>query len=345
MHFRFKTPEQTEAFMAKFEEAATAHTASPAAKPAPVEKPAANAEPANLMDKFKPKAGSWECQACFIRNASDVIQCPACNAAKPGHEEEVKKKAEAAKPTVTFGSGSGISFGNLGGTAPSSGGGFKFGSATGATSAPSTGFVFGSGAKPVEVKPAEEKKEDKPSPFATFSFFGGGGQKSVGSGVEVVSQPTLSFDGQGMKLNTETDAQEVVTKIKAHKNMETLVFSGNTVGIEAAKAIGKALETHPEFKNAHWKDMFTGRMKTEIPPALQHLSRGIMTAGAQLVELDLSDNAFGPIGMDGIVDLLKSPSCYTLKVLKLNNTGCGITGGKKLAETLLTCYNASKAEG
>ena len=75
--------------------------------------------------------------------------------------------------------------------------------------------------------------------------------------------------------------------LQAHGKMETLVFSGNTFGIEACKAIGRALETHKEFKNAQWKDMFTGRMKTEIPPALQHLSRGIMTAGAQLVELDL----------------------------------------------------------
>ena len=49
--------------------------------------------------------------------------------------------------------------------------------------------------------------------------------------------------------------------------------------------------------------------------------------------------------MDGIVDLLKSTSCYTLKVLKLNNTGCGVTGGKKLAEALLACYNASKSAG
>ena len=62
--------------------------------------------------------------------------------------------------------------------------------------------------------------------------------------------------------------------------------------------------------------MFTGRMKTEIPPALKHLSAGIMKANAKLVELDLSDNAFGPIGMDGLVDLLKSESCFTLKELR-----------------------------
>lgn len=53
-----------------------------------------------------------------------------------------------------------------------------------------------------------------------------------------------------------------------------------------------------------------------------------MTAGAQLTELDLSDNAFGPNGMKGLVDLLPSASCFTLQVLKLNNNGLGPQGGK-----------------
>ena len=155
----------------------------------------------------------------------------------------------------------------------------------------------------------------------------------------------LSFDGQGLKLNTEADAQPVADKIAAFKNMRELTFSGNTVGIEAAKVLGKALENHPEFERAHWKDMFTGRMKTEIPPALIQLGAGIMAAGAKLVELDLSDNAFGPIGVEGLKELLKSPSCFTLKELRLNNTGCGVTGGKALAKLLNECYDASKKKG
>ena len=53
-----------------------------------------------------------------------------------------------------------------------------------------------------------------------------------------------------------------------------------------------------------------------------------MTAGASLTELDLSDNAFGPNGMEGLTDLLKSSSCYRLQALKLNNNGLGIHGGK-----------------
>ena len=54
----------------------------------------------------------------------------------------------------------------------------------------------------------------------------------------------------------------------------------------------------------------------------------MIEANAQLVELDLSDNAFGPNGVTGIVDLLKSKTCYTLKELRLNNNGLGTTGGK-----------------
>jgi hypothetical protein len=50
-------------------------------------------------------------------------------------------------------------------------------------------------------------------------------------------------------------------------------------------------------------------------------------------------------GMEGLVTLLRSPSCYSLQELRLNNTGCGVTGGRLLAKTLLECYHASAAVG
>jgi len=53
-----------------------------------------------------------------------------------------------------------------------------------------------------------------------------------------------------------------------------------------------------------------------------------MVAKANLVELDLSDNAFGPNGMNGLTDFLRSSSCYSLRELRLNNNGLGIQGGK-----------------
>jgi len=74
------------------------------------------------------------------------------------------------------------------------------------------------------------------------------------------------------------------------------------------------------------------------------LGRGVITAQAHLVELDLSDNAFGPAGVEAVTALLTSPSGYSLKVLKFNNNGLGIGGAKILSRALLESHEeASKA--
>lgn len=76
--------------------------------------------------------------------------------------------------------------------------------------------------------------------------------------------------------------------------------------------------------------------ETELNPLCVQtsLGEGLITAGAQLVELDLSDNAFGPDGVRGFEALLKSSACFTLHELKLNNCGMGIGGGKVGAAAL-----------
>ena len=43
-------------------------------------------------------------------------------------------------------------------------------------------------------------------------------------------------------------AKEIVDAIAACDNLKALRLDGNTLGIEAAKCIGKALENHPEFQ-------------------------------------------------------------------------------------------------
>ncbi|CAL1543294.1 unnamed protein product [Lymnaea stagnalis] len=155
----------------------------------------------------------------------------------------------------------------------------------------------------------------------------------------------LSFKGKGLKLNAREDAADIVDAINKCDNLTALRLEGNTLGVDAAEEIAKALGQHPEFKRALWSDMFTGRLKTEIPLALKHLGASIIAAGCHLVEIDLSDNAFGPNGVVGLVDLLKSASCYSLKELKLNNNGLGIGGGKMLAECLTECHKSSLKAG
>ncbi|KFQ26057.1 Ran GTPase-activating protein 1, partial [Merops nubicus] len=155
----------------------------------------------------------------------------------------------------------------------------------------------------------------------------------------------LSFKDRALKLDTAGDAEAVIKEIEECDDLEVLSLEGNTVGVEAAKVIAKALEKKSELKRCHWGDMFTGRLRSEIPPALISLGDAVITAGAQLVELDLSDNAFGPDGVRGFEALLKSPSCYTLQELKLNNCGMGIGGGKILAAALKEGHRKSSAQG
>ncbi|KAI1239114.1 Ran GTPase-activating protein 1, partial [Lamprotornis superbus] len=165
---------------------------------------------------------------------------------------------------------------------------------------------------PDPAAPARRREGPAPSPAAT-----GGGvpeelsprknyQKMASEDITKLAESLaktkvgggqLSFKGQSLKLNTAEDAEEVIKQIEEFDGLEALRLEGNTVGVEAAKVIAKALEKKSELKRCHWSDMFTGRLRSEIPPALISLGDALIAAGAQLVELDLSDNAFGPDGI------------------------------------------------
>lgn len=147
-------------------------------------------------------------------------------------------------------------------------------------------------------------------------------------------EKTVSFVGKALKLNNADDAKVIVEAIQNCGELLTINLEGNTLGVEAAKEIGKALETKSHLQFGLLKDLFTGRLKTEIPDAIRFLTGGIVLSGAQLKVLDLSDNAFGPVGMPSVLPFLESESCRNLKVLKLNNNGLGIGGGKILAKGL-----------
>ncbi|EYB94989.1 hypothetical protein Y032_0165g47 [Ancylostoma ceylanicum] len=155
---------------------------------------------------------------------------------------------------------------------------------------------------------------------------------------------TLSFYDKQIRMDTAEDAESVALQIESFFDMKTLDLRGNTVGVEAGKRIARALERHPELERCIWADIFTGRLKTEIPPILRSMCAAVMKANCRILELDLSDNAFGPIGAEGISEFLMSPSAYSMKTLKLNNNGLG-AGGKIIAKCLSQCqWNSLQEE-
>uniref|UniRef100_A0A1E1X9W8 Putative ran gtpase-activating protein n=1 Tax=Amblyomma aureolatum TaxID=187763 RepID=A0A1E1X9W8_9ACAR len=161
----------------------------------------------------------------------------------------------------------------------------------------------------------------------------------------ITDSKEVSFKGKALKLDNEKDADIIVEAITRCPKLEMLCLEGNTLGPDAAKAIGKALEARPTLKRALWKDMFTGRLKTEVPDAVRFLSAGVLLSKAMLTELDLSDNAFGPVGAEALVVLLSSPCCFQLEVLQLNNNGLGTGGAALLAKALTACITESTAAG
>jgi len=82
---------------------------------------------------------------------------------------------------------------------------------------------------------------------------------------------------------------------------------------------------------ADFADIFTGRLISEIPIALSALCDSLIDK-EHLVEVNLSDNAFGGRSVDPIVPFLsKNPS---FQIFRLNNNGLGPEGGTVIADAL-----------
>lgn len=101
--------------------------------------------------------------------------------------------------------------------------------------------------------------------------------------------------------------------------------------------------THDQV--AAFADIFTGRLLSEIPAALQHLVNAFLTL-PHLQTVDLCDNAFGLNTVAPLVDFL---SAHTpLRFLYLNNNGMGPAAGVLLADALTALAgkkDAARKEG
>ncbi|CAD5222945.1 unnamed protein product [Bursaphelenchus okinawaensis] len=156
-------------------------------------------------------------------------------------------------------------------------------------------------------------------------------------------KPTLSINHLGMRLDTAESGKLISNMIDAVAKIDCLILSGNTLGVDASEVIAQSLSKQSTLKQAIFADMFTGRLKTEIPKTLKFLSDAMIKADVHLEELDLSDNAIGPMAMPGIEEFLSSSPCYSLKKLYFNNCGLGVAG-ITVANRLIQCKeNAARA--
>lgn len=117
-------------------------------------------------------------------------------------------------------------------------------------------------------------------------------------------------------------------------DLRVLRLEGNTISPEAAEELAKALKQKKTLERFIGNDLFTGRLKDEIPLALRSMCGAIDISGAKLVEINMSDNAFGPIGLEALMEFFQSGCCHSLQELRLHNNGLGPQGAQKLAHSL-----------
>ena len=115
-------------------------------------------------------------------------------------------------------------------------------------------------------------------------------------------------------VDTAADASDIVAAINSIEKLVTLRLSGNTISPDGAEVISNALSGRDELQHLLLSDIFTGRLKDEIPKAIQFLNNALNYEGTntRIRTLDLSDNAFGPNGAVAVEPFLNSKACLKL---------------------------------
>ncbi|TFK73636.1 RNI-like protein [Pluteus cervinus] len=158
----------------------------------------------------------------------------------------------------------------------------------------------------------------------------------------MASNPKIfTLHGKGLKLDIKADIEPHLKGVDPTL-IEEIHFGGNTLGVDASTALAEFLSKATNIKVADFADIFTGRLISEIPQALSAICDALIDK-TSLVEINLSDNAFGGRSVDPIVPFLTKNRSF--QILKLNNNGLGPAGGSVIANALLESAKLSKKEG
>jgi Ran GTPase-activating protein 1 len=133
--------------------------------------------------------------------------------------------------------------------------------------------------------------------------------------------------------------EQIETILKFLKeNAEKIVeldLSTNSIGFEVAKALSGEIKNLSNLEIVNFRDIFVSRKREDLPKSLRLLIESIQDKAVRV--LDLSDNAFGPVGVESFDFFIKETK--TLKELYLENNGLGPEGAEMVANAILSNEN------
>lgn len=142
----------------------------------------------------------------------------------------------------------------------------------------------------------------------------------------------FSLKGRALKLDTAADLESHIGPLQTPNSISEIQLEGNTIGVPAAEALSALLKTQGELQVANLADLFTGRLLSEIPQALDALLTALLQC-PKLHTINLNDNAFGLNTVEPLRPFLSK--CTSLRHLYLNNNGLGPAAGTLVAEALV----------
>lgn len=147
----------------------------------------------------------------------------------------------------------------------------------------------------------------------------------------------FSLVGKALKVDDYDEMKKHLGDIS--DDTTEVYFGGNTFGIEACRAIADAIKDKQAITKVSFDDIFTGRLKDEIPKSMEHICEAVLTL-KNATTVDFSDNAFGITTVDPLADFLGKH--VPLQHLHLTNNGFGPAAGTKIGEALERLAAAKK---
>lgn len=157
---------------------------------------------------------------------------------------------------------------------------------------------------------------------------------------------SFSKAGLQQKWTTEDDIKSVLDELKAVDKVTSLDLSGNTIGVEASKALVKVIREEKSIRDnveeVNFADMYTSRLVDEVVESLQVLLPALQGC-PKLAKVDLSDNAFGLRTIDSLEKFISEST--QLKHLILANNGMGPFAGERIGKALFKLAENKKKAG
>lgn len=117
-------------------------------------------------------------------------------------------------------------------------------------------------------------------------------------------------------------------------------LSSNSIGSKVAVNLSEKINNLKNLQYANFSDIFVTRKLDEIPETLKNLISSIENKRIRI--LNLSDNAFGPVGIKQLQSFLKTAK--HLKELYIENCGLGPEGSELLFNSLKENPNIKNLE-